>query len=370
MLLLNVLFYFFIAIVGIQIIYYIFIFSKFAFAKEEKPVIKNIPVSVIVCAKNEADNLSILIPKLLEQDYSQFEIVLINDASSDDTLEVMESFKAENINIKIVNVVGNEAFWGNKKYALTLGIKASSHDFLLFTDADCIPLSNQWIKTMSSNFTNEKSIVIGYGAYSKRSSSLLNKLIRFETLFTAIQYFSYVKIRMPYMAVGRNFAYRKETFYAVNGFMSHFKIRSGDDDLFVNEAATYKNTSICFTKDSFTTSKPKSTFKDWYNQKRRHISTASHYKFKHKFMLSLFFVSQIFFWLLAIILLTLTFKPLFVISLVGFRFLFHYLIIGNSAKKLDESDTILLLPFLEIFLILFQLSIFISNLISKPTHWR
>ena len=370
MLLLNVLFYAFIVIVSIQIIYYVFIFSKFAFAKEDNPSLKKIPVSVIVCAKNEADNLSILIPKLLEQDYSHFEIVLINDASSDDTLEVMESFKAKHSNIKIVNVVNNEAFWGNKKYALTLGIKASSHDFLLFTDADCMPLSNQWIKTMSSHFTNEKSIVIGYGAYTKQSSSFLNKLIRFETLFTAIQYFSYVKIRMPYMAVGRNLAYRKDTFYAVNGFMNHFKIRSGDDDLFVNEAATYQNTSICFSKDSFTTSKPKATFKDLYNQKRRHISTASHYKFKHKFLLGLFYFSQLFFWVLAIILFSLAFKPIIVISLFVFRLLVQYIIIGYSSKKLDESATILLLPFLEIFLIVFQLSIFMTNLLSKPTHWR
>ena len=367
---LDALFYTFIAIVGIQFIYYNFIFSKFAFAKEEKPSLKKIPVSVIICAKNEADNLSLLIPKLLDQDYSQFEIVLINDASSDDTLEIMESFKAKYSNIKIVNVVNNEAFWGNKKYALTLGIKAASHDFLLFSDADCIPLSNQWIKTMSSHFTNEKSIIIGYGAYTKQNSSLLNKLIRFETLFTAIQYFAYAKIRIPYMAVGRNLAYRKDTFYAVNGFMNHFKIRSGDDDLFVNEAATSKNTSICFSKDSFTTSKPKTTFKNWYNQKRRHISTASHYKFKHKFMLGLFYVSQIFFWLLAIILLSLAFKPIIVVSIIGFRLLFQYVIIGYSAKKLDESDTILLLPFLELFLIIFQLSIFISNLLSKPTSWR
>ena len=148
------------------------------------------------------------------------------------------------------------------------------------------------------------------------------------------------------------------------------QIPSGDDDLFINQVATDTNTAICFSKDSFTTSKPKATFKDWYNQKRRHISTASHYKFKHKFMLGLFYFSQIFFWVLAIILLSLSFKPIIVISLFGFRLLVQYIIIGYSSKKLDESDTILLLPFLEIFLIVFQLSIFITNLLSKPTHWR
>jgi glycosyltransferase involved in cell wall biosynthesis len=370
MFLFDVLLYAFLVIVGIQFVYYVIVFSKFSFAKGDNPSLKNIPVSVIICAKNEAKNLSVLIPKLLEQNYKQFEIVLINDASSDNSLEIMESFKAKYSNIKIVNVVNNEAFWGNKKYALTLGIKAATHEFLLFTDADCIPNSKYWIKTISSHFSKNKSIVIGYGAYAKQKGSFLNKLIRFETLLTAVQYFSYTKIGLPYMAVGRNLAYKKDTFFKTNGFISHFKIRSGDDDLFVNEAATKKNTSICFSEDSFTISKPKTTFIEWFNQKRRHVSTAHHYKFKHKFILGLFYVSQFLFWLLAIVLLAVAFKPITVMLLIGLRFMFQYIIIGYSAKKLDEKDIILLLPLLELFLIVFQFYIFITNLVSKPIHWK
>ena len=183
--------------------YYLLIFSKFAFAKEENPTLKNIPVSVIVCAKNEANNIGNLISKLLEQDYKQFEIVLINDASSDDTLEVMESFKEIHSNIKIVNIVNNETFWGNKKYEFTLGIKAASYDFLLFTDADCTPNSKHWISSMSSHFTNDKSIIIGYGSYAKQHKSFLNKLIRFETLLTANQYFLYAKITLSLASIAK-----------------------------------------------------------------------------------------------------------------------------------------------------------------------
>lgn len=370
MFLFDALLYTFFVTVCIQSVYYLFIFSKFAFAKEDKPTLKNIPVSVIVCAKNEAENLAILIPKLLEQNYKEFEIVLINDASNDDSLEIMESFKENHSNIKIVNIVNNETFWGNKKYALTLGIKAASHDFLLFTDADCVPNSKHWITSMCSHFTNSKSIVIGYGAYTTQSKSFLNKLIRFETLLTAIQYFSYAKIGLPYMAVGRNLAYRKDIFFKTNGFISHLKIRSGDDDLFVNEVATNKNTSICFAKKSFTISQPKDTFKEWFNQKRRHVSTANHYKLKHKFLLAFFYVSQAFFWLLSIILLITTYKPILVISLIIFRFLLIYIIFSYSAKKLNETGLILVLPLLELFLIAIQFSIFITNLISKPSHWK
>lgn len=367
---LDVLLYAFIFIVVIQFIYYIFIFSRFAFAKIGQPSLKNISISIIVCAKNEAENLSTLIPKLLEQDYTNFEIVLINDASSDNSLEIMEGFGSKYSNIKVVNVVNNEAFWGNKKYALTLGIKASTHDFLLFTDADCVPKSNQWIKAMSSHFTNKKSLIIGYGAYAKQKNSLLNKLIRYETLFTALQYFSYAKIGIPYMGVGRNLAYKKNTFYKANGFMNHMNVRSGDDDLFVNQVATPENTTICISQNSFTISKPKKTFSQWFKQKRRHISTAKFYKSQHKILLSTFYLSQLLFWVLAISLLITSYKFIIVISLILIRLLFHYIVIGKSAKKLDETGTIIWSPFLEIFLVIFQLSIFITNLLSKPKHWK
>ncbi|MDA7558523.1 glycosyltransferase [Flavobacteriaceae bacterium] len=356
--------------IGLQFIYYGVVFSKFAFAKIEYPPVKNIPISVIICAKNEAHNLPILIPKLLTQDYSTFEIILINDHSIDNTLEIMESFKNVSKLIKIVNVKSNETFWGSKKYALTLGIKASTYNYLLFTDADCIPATDQWIMSMASHFSNKKSIVIGYGAYKKQKNSILNKLIRYETLLTAIQYFGFSKIGMPYMGVGRNLAYRKETFFNVNGFVDHLNIKSGDDDLFINQVATSSNVSNCFKKESFTISVSKSTWGEWYCQKRRHISTANHYKIKHQIILGLFYISQLFFWLLACFLLLFSFNYEIVISLILLRCILTYLILGYSARKLDELDVVLLLPFLEIFLIISQFSIFITNCLSKPVHWK
>lgn len=370
MFVLDILFYTFLITIFIQLIYYGLIFSRFAFANPKMPSQKNIAISVIICAKNEAENLKQFLPLILEQDYPDFEIVLINDASHDNTLEIIETFARTHSNIKVVNVENIEAFWGNKKYALTLGIKAATNDYLLFTDADCKPISKQWIKEMSSHFSNTESIVIGYGAYKKSKYAFLNTLIRFETLFTAIQYFSYAKIGLPYMAVGRNLAYRKEAFFKVNGFMSHMNIRSGDDDLFVNQVANSKNTTLCFSKNSFTESLPETTFKDWFKQKKRHVSTSKYYKLKHKLMLSIFYVSQLLFWSLGIILLSFLFKWQIVSLLILLRFALQYITIGFSAKKLNEVDTIVLLPFFELFLIISQFFIFISNLTSKPTHWR
>ena len=363
------LFYLFLVVFGIQIIYYLGFLFSFAIKQPEIKQKKQLPLSVIICAKNEAENLRTNLPSIIDQNYSNFEIVLVNDDSSDTTLEVMEAFEAKHSNIKIVNVNSVETFWGNKKYALTLGIKASSNDFLVFTDADCKPNSKEWLNQISSNFSDDKSIVLGYGAYDKKSS-FLNKLIRFETVMTAQQYFSYANWGLPYMGVGRNLAYRKELFFSNSGFKNHIKLKSGDDDLFINEVANNQNTSLCFSENSFTISAPKLTFKDWILQKRRHVSTAKFYKTTHKFLLGLYYATQLLFWVLGILLLFLGQYWQWLLTLIAIRFLVQLLSFGFTAKKLNELDLIVLAPVLEIFLIITQLSIFSANLISKPKHWK
>lgn len=370
MIIFQVLFYIFIVVIVVQLFFYAYVFSKVR-EKDRGPLAVHKPnISVIVCAKNEADNLEKFLPSILNQDYPNFELVLINDSSTDTTLKVMERFKANHSNVKLVNVKNIEAFWGNKKYALTLGIKAATHNHLLFTDADCKPVSNQWINEMSRCFSKEHHIVLGYGAYEKVKNSFLNKLIRFETLMTAIQYFSYSKLGQPYMGVGRNLAYTKDLFFEARGFMDHMHIKSGDDDLFVNQIATAENTAICLSKDSFTESPAKKTYSDWLIQKRRHISTAKHYKTKHIAMLSLFFISQFLFFALGIALLSTLFYWEIVVGLIGLRYLALFISVTLAAKKLREKDLIPFFPILEIFLIATQFSIFIKNLISKPNRWK
>ncbi len=368
--LITLLFYIFIVVILVQLFFYGFVFGQLSKHKTQSSSATNIPISVIICAKNEAENLQTFLPSIIAQEYPKFEIVLINDDSSDKTLEVMEGFKSQNSNFKIVDVKNIEAFWGNKKYALTLGIKAATHNHLLFTDADCQPLSKYWIREMSSQFSPSKTIVLGYGAYIKIKKSFLNKLIRFETFLTAVQYMSYAKLGQPYMGVGRNLAYTKTTFFEARGFMYHMNIRSGDDDLFVNQIADANNTSICISKDSFTVSTPKKDYKSWIRQKQRHVSTARHYKSKHKSALALFYVSQISFLILGIVLLSFQFHWEIVLGLIFLRYLILFTNLTIAAKKLDEKDLIFWFPFLELFLINIQFSIFIKNLISKPNHWK
>ena len=366
---LQLLFWSFVVVSSICSIYYL-CFLSFASAKQKQLKPFNLPVSVIVCAKNEAQNLKHLIPKLLEQSYLNFELVLINDASFDDTLSVMEYFETKHNHIKVVNVESNETFWGNKKYALTLGIKASSHDHLLFIDADCEPVSKHWIQLIANNFTEKKTIVLGYGGYKKVKHSLLNALVRYETLLTAIQYFSYSKLGNPYMGVGRNLAYNKSEFYNVNGFIDHMHLKSGDDDLFVNQVANSKNTTINFSRESHTLSNPPNSFSEWIKQKRRHISTASHYNVLDRVLLGVFYSSRISFYTLFVILICYYSTCQMVLLLFTLVIAIQFITFGKSAKKLNETNLIYFLPFLDIFLILFQLVIFIINCVSKPVHWK
>ncbi|MFN4197812.1 MAG: glycosyltransferase [Flavobacterium sp.] len=367
---LEIIFYAFVGVVFLQALYYLVVFGNFSFRKVNQPNPKKIPVSIIVCAKNEAENVKHLIPALLSQDYPDFEVVLIDDSSSDETLDIFEEFEKTSSRIKLVKVVNNEAFWGNKKFALTLGIKAAKNEYLLFTDADCLPVSNQWLKEMSAHFTLKKTIVLGYGGYEKIKGSFLNKLIRFETLLTATQYLGWAAVGKPYMGVGRNLAYKREEFFKTNGFINHMKIRSGDDDLFINEAAHAENTTYSVSPQSFTTSKPKTSFKDWFTQKRRHVSTAKHYKGFDRFQLGLFYLTQLSFYLLAILLLILQFQWVWVASIIGFRFLFAWLVMGKAANKLKETDVIYFYPVIELILIGVQLNVFITNIFSKPVHWK
>lgn len=366
----DIVFYAFLLTSLIQLAYYLFVFRKFSFSKQSHHSKKNIAVSVIICAKNEARNLKKFLPYIINQDYPNFEIVLVNDASVDDSLDIMENYASKHNNIKIVDVKNNEAFWANKKYALTLGIKAAKNDYLIFTDADCKPVSKHWIQEIACHFSSKKTIVLGYGAYKKVKNSFLNKLIRFETMLTAIQYFSFAELGLPYMGVGRNLAYRKDEFFKVNGFIDHMDVNSGDDDLFINQVANSQNTAVCYSPYSFTKSIPKSKFKEWFQQKRRHISTAKRYKPLHKFLLATFYASQIMFWILAIILFIATYKLYFMAAIFIVTIFVKYLVTGFSAKKLHENDLIPLYPLLEVFLIIFQFSIFITNLISKPNHWK
>jgi len=352
--------------------YYFCLFFKFIkFKNKERKNTTPLPVSVIICAQDEARNLQKFLPEIYAQAHPDFEVILVNDRSIDNTFDTMKEFEEKYPHkTKLVDVPrsNDSRLMGNKKYALTLGIKAAKNNTLLFTDADCRPAGNNWIEWMTRDFSSGKQIVLGYGKYAEKKG-FLNKLIRFETLQTALQYFSYALKGMPYMGVGRNLAYTQDLFMQNNGFYSHLDIMSGDDDLFVNETATSKNTTICIFPESFTISQPKQTWKSYIHQKRRHISTASHYKIKHRLLLAFYYFSLLGFWFTAgILLLTRNYWQI-VAGMIFFRIATAWYINYKANRKLKEKSLTLWFPVLEISLLLFQLLIFVINLFKKPSRW-
>lgn len=353
----------------VQLIYYLFIFSKLAFYKMQNQVSKTHPVSLIICARNELKNLRINLPLILEQDYPDYQVIVVNDCSWDESGKALEEYEDLYPRLKVVTIQEQERYKHGKKFALALGIKAATNEILLLTDADCRPAGKKWLMEMTKNISEVKDIVIGYGAYQK-TSGLLNKWIRFDTVFNAIQYLSRAMSGNAYMGVGRNLCYKRSLFFKNKGFASHYHILSGDDDLFVNETATSKNVSVELTPESFTFSKPKESFGSWLNQKKRHISTGNLYKPSHQFMLGLFYLSHVFFYLTLAALLILKIKPEIVISAYAFRLLIQLLIFGKSMQKLNELDILWLIPVFDIFIVLIYPILAISNMFIKNKKWK
>ena len=250
------------------------------------------------------------------------------------------------------------------------GIKGATHEHLLFTDADCFPTSKQWITSMMSNYTDASAeIVLGYGAF-ERTKGLLNKIIRFDAFYIALQYLSFSLINKTYMGVGRNLSYRKSLFYKHKGFASHYFLDSGDDDLFVNEAATPLNTRVELSSESFTYSKPKRSFKAWYHQKRRHITTYKYYKSTTIRLMTLFTGSQYAFYILFVLSLLTHILPVAVLSLFGIRLLCQLIVFKKALSRLGETDLFLFSPLFELVLLVIYPALSLSNAIVKQNQWK
>jgi len=353
----------------IQLVYYWFVFGRFVFYKIPDRKLPDVPVSVVICAKNEYHHLKKNLPVILNQDYPNFEVVVVNDASDDETIFLLEDLDKEFEHLKVVTIEKDLNFFKGKKFPLALGIKSTKHEHLLLTDADCLPASDQWITEMAKGFSNEREVVLGYGPYWS-SEGFLNKMIRYETAFTAIQYFALTLWGKPYMGVGRNLAYKKDLFMKEKGFISHYKVSSGDDDLFINKVAKKSNTSIVLSPQSFAFSAAKSRFKDWWRQKRRHLSTSKYYKAIHKIILGGYSMSYIILWITFILLLALQKFILVVAILFLIRLLSQIIVLKLAYTKLEEKKLLLISPLIELIITALYPVMVGFNLVSKESRWK
>jgi glycosyltransferase involved in cell wall biosynthesis len=358
-----ILFYCFIAVTAVQVFYYVFFFSRLAFYKpKEKQRSQQHPVSIIICARDEDENLARNLPGVLVQNYNTtHEVIVVNDNSVDDSKYILAELHKTFKKLQVIELEQEAKMIAGKKFPLSIGIKEAKHEIVLLTDADCVPASEHWLFKMQNAFTDDVEIVLGYGAYQKLPG-LLNKIIRFETFHTALQYLSYAIAGMPYMGVGRNLAYRKNLFFQNKGFSSINHIPSGDDDLFINQVASKKNTTVSLAPESFTLSMPKQSWKDWKRQKNRHYSTGKFYKPEHQFLLGIYTGSFFLFY------------PLLLASLLFFdwrwaliafivRVMIQAVIWKKAMKKLNEQDLFASFLFWDIWM-------FIYYILFAPALWK
>lgn len=328
------------AISSFGLLYYYWVFfGNMAFFNEGIKPSKTFeePVSIIIAARNEYENLQKSLPAILNQDYPNFEVIVVNDCSWDESQAWLEELQKTEPRLKVSQLIEQEKYPTGKKFALTIGIKAAKNSLLLFTDADCFPASNQWLRLMQNQFSSGKDIVLGVSPHNKKAG-FLNKFIRYEGLVTTQFYISAALANNPFMGVGRNLAYRKELFFKHKGFASHQHIKSGDDDLFINQAATASNTAIQINPDSFVYTEPKTTFNAWAHQKTRHLTTGKLYKTKHKRLLGMHYLLMFLFYvsLVAGLTFNLALWPV-IVAIYSIKLISQSVIVYKCGKKIKAQ---------------------------------
>jgi glycosyltransferase involved in cell wall biosynthesis len=356
----------------IQLCYHIVVFAKLLkLPKKPEYTGKWQPVSIIVCAQSEYDHLQVLVPALLNQQYSEFEIVLVDDASWDKTTDYFETLQSTEPRIKSVFITDDmKKNAKGKKLALTLGIKAAKHELLLFTDADCLPNSEHWITEMVKPYhTNPATeIVLGYSPFAKRHT-FVNLMAQMENILTASSYFGYAMNRNPYMGVGRNLSYKKSLFFSVKGFANHHHIASGDDDLFIQDAANSQNTAVCVIPQAFVNTYAKKTFGEWFAQKVRHNYVGKYYKRKHRSQLGFFGVTQALVW--AFLLACIIYEPTRYWGLIvlGIFWLIKIPLMYQIFRKLKRATYAFWLPLFDFLFVFYNIVFGAVTAFGKQKKW-
>jgi glycosyltransferase involved in cell wall biosynthesis len=329
------------------------------------------PISIVISIRADFENIQKLLPELLSQNYPNFEIVLIDDASWDETKSFIEESVKQFPNVKGVYVTEEmKKQTLGKKLALTLGIKAATHEIIVLTDADCMPATPYWLQRMVAPYLENPSteIVLGYSPFV-RKQTFVNLISQMDNLWTAILYFSYAVRNKAYMGVGRNMSYKKSLFLKVKGFASHLHVLSGDDDLFVRDAANSSNTAICIHPDSFMFTSSKSSFNTWYLQKKRHTFVGKYYKFKDKLKLGFIGLSHALMWVLIVFNLFLLSNWFWTLILLLLFWMIKFPLVFMAFKKLKHKYKTVWMPLFDLLYVIYNAMFGLVNLFNKQKKW-
>lgn len=326
-------------------------------------------VSIIVCAYNELENLKKLLPALYSQNHPDYEIVVVNDRSTDGTYEYLLDQSTQNEKLKLVHIDRTPAHVNAKKYALTLGIKVAKHEQLVFTDADCQPATGEWVSKLASGFNAKNQFVLGYSQF-RAEPGFVNSFSRFETQMTGMLCHSFALAGNPYMGVGRNLGYKKSMFLQNNGFNQFQQVVGGDDDLLVNQYANKSNTEVCLGQDALVWSYSKDTIFDYFRQKLRHISVSKYYKRKDKLLLGMYSTSHLLFWIAFVILAASMYFPEIVFGVLIIRLILNSLIVNSISKKFGERIVIWTVPMMDFLYSVYLLIMGFAALSTKKVRWN
>lgn len=351
----------------IQILFFLILLTAFLVPSTRHDR-ASVSVSILVCARNEEKNLQALIPLLLGQKHPDFEVIVVNDRSTDGTRELLKRQSQANPRLRFINIDILPAGWNGKKNALSQGIKLARNEVVLLTDADCKPVSANWANNMTLQFDDRCEIVLGYSPYLK-TSGLLNTFIRFETLLTGIQFAGLARIGLPYMGTGRNLAYRRSFFLEHGGFDGLMDVTGGDDDLWVNRHATRTNTRIRLGRESLVYSVPEVTWKLFLNQKLRHLSVGVRYRTLHRLLLGLFHGSLILSWFLGIACLVYPGLTFTAVSAIGLRFLILTGTIVVASRQFGDKFSPWPVMFLDFLYVIYYISTGLRALLAKKIQW-
>ena len=234
-------------------------------------------ISVIVTSKNNSEELEKNLPFILNQDYSNFEVIVVNSGSTDETDMVLRAAEQKYPRLYHTHVPHDADRLNEKKLALTLGIKAAKNEILLFTEAYCRPCTTQWIKEYGKEFAQGREIVLGYSRLILGKKVKMRRFILFDNLIHHLKFISMAIARKPFMGIGWNMAYKKELFFQNRGFSHILNREGGEDDLFINRIAPGKRTGVVLSPESMTETHGIDNFSTWRTLKSKYLYSKQFY---------------------------------------------------------------------------------------------